>query len=237
MGDSIFSERTWRFANGWILRFIEAWLAGELGVENRMRKTEVIRRRYDRIASLYDVLESRMEKSVSKWREELINEVCGTVLEVGVGTGKNLPYYADNVGVTAIDFSTRMLARAHRKIRSGQNIRLTVMDVQHLEFADNKFDTIVCSFVFCSVADPVAGLREIRRVCKPRGRLLMLEHVRSEKAILGPLMDIINPVPLTLYGANINRRTVDNLHLAGFNNIQVTDLWLDIVKRIIAFNE
>ncbi len=225
--------------NGWILWFIEPGSAGgeRTGPENLMSKTEVIRRRYNRIAGLYDLLEARMERAVFKWREGIIKKASGSILEIGVGTGKNLPYYPDSAEVTAIDFSTNMLTRARQKIRSEQHIQLTVMDVQYLEFTDNTFDTIVSSFVFCSVPNPVAGLREIRRVCKPRGKLLMLEHVRSEKAILGPLMDIINPVPLTVYGANINRRTVDNLHLAGFNNIQVTDLWLDIVKRIIAFNE
>jgi ubiquinone/menaquinone biosynthesis C-methylase UbiE len=84
---------------------------------------------------------------------------------------------------------------------------------------------------------PVQGLEEIRRVCKPNGKIVMLEHVRSENKIIGPLMDLVNPLPLYFYGANINRNTVDNLKKAGFINIQVQDLWLDIFKKIIIINE
>lgn len=108
------------------------------------------------------------------------------------------------------------------------------MDAQHLDFDGNSFDTVVATCVFCSVPLPVTGLQEIHRVCKPGGTVLMLEHVRSEGPMLGPLMDILNPLPLHFYGANINRRTVDNLRRAGFYDVEVTDLWKDIFKRIIA---
>ena len=92
------------------------------------------------------------------------------------------------------------------------------------------------SCVFCSVPDPVKGLKEIRRVCKSGGKVVMLEYVRSHKPVLGPLMDLMNPVPVHIYGANINRETVENLKRAGFRNIEVRDLWLDIVKLIIIEN-
>jgi ubiquinone/menaquinone biosynthesis C-methylase UbiE len=106
------------------------------------------------------------------------------------------------------------------------------MDVQKLDFPDAAFDTVVSTCVFCSVPLPIEGLRELRRVLKPDGRMLMLEHVRSEKPITGLIMDILNPLPLYIYGANINRRTMDNLHAAGFTRIRQEDLWGDIMKRI-----
>ena len=74
---------------------------------------------------------------------------------------------------------------------------LFAMDAQQMAFPDNTFDTVVTSCVFCSVPDPLAGLREIRRVCKPQGRVVMLEHVRSGHPFIGPLMDVLNPIPLT----------------------------------------
>jgi len=196
-----------------------------------------IRKRYSRISRIYDFLEKPMEYSVAKWRQELMKEVSGKVLEVGVGTGKNLAYYPEGLEVTAIDFSPPMIAEAGKKAAAlNQKIQLRVMDVQNMQFPDNSFDTVVTSCVFCSVPDPVQGLKEIRRVCRPYGKVVMLEHVRSHKPVLGPLMDILNPVPLCIYGANINRNTIQNLKLAGFRNIEVRNLWLDIVKLIVMTN-
>lgn len=89
------------------------------------------------------------------------------------------------------------------------------MDVQNLEFADNSFDTVVTACVFCSVPDPILGLKEIRRVLKGDGLLVMLEHVRSKKEPIGKIMDILNPLVVGLYGANINRNTVENVKKPG----------------------
>lgn len=116
------------------------------------------------------------------------------------------------------------------------NLTLKQMDAQAMDFKDNTFDTIFTTCVFCSVPDPVMGLMEIRRVCKPNGKIILLEHVRSEKKILGLLMDILNPAVVNLYGANIKRRTVENTQLAGFKNVEVTDLFGDIVKKIVITN-
>ena len=201
-------------------------------------ETEKIKHRYNRISMLFDVLEKPMEGFSAKWREEIMAEVYGNVLEVGVGTGKNIPYYPDDVNVVAIDFSRNMLNKARAKFASSyKNVSFMEMDVQQMDFADNTFDCVLTSCVFCSVPIPVQGLKEIRRVCKPEGKIVMLEHVRSDGKIVGPLMDAINPIPLYLYGANINRDTVGNLRKVGFRAIQVTDLWKDIFKKIIITND
>jgi len=198
--------------------------------------TETTRRRYDRIAPLYDPLEWGMEWRFVPWRRALWARVePGRVLEVGVGTGKNLPYHPAGADITAIDLSPRMLERARRRAaRLGSSARLDVADVQALPFPDASFDTAVATFVFCSVADPVLGLRELRRVLKPGGRLLLLEHVLSERPWLRGLMRRLDPLPHHLWGAHLNRETVQNVRAAGFTEVRATDLSFDIVKRIEA---
>ena len=201
------------------------------------KTTELAKRRYNRIAPLYDLMEGLIKRSrYSKWRELLWSKVEGThILEVGVGTGKNFPYYPSDVEITAIDFSKKMLKRAQDKA-SKQKVkaRLQQMDVQNLEFEDNTFDTVVASFVFCSVPDPVHGLMEVERVCKPGGKVVLLEHVLSANRILGWLMNLANPLVVPMIGANINRRTVENVIKSGLVIEQVTDLGVGIFKLIEA---
>lgn len=189
------------------------------------------------MAILYDPLEGLIEMSrYSKWRELLWSKVEGTqILEVGVGTGKNLPHYPAGAEVTAVDFSERMLERARRRASKQEvQVRLKQMDVQNLEFEDNSFDTVAASFVFCSVSDPVRGLMEIERVCKARGKVVLLEHVLSTNRILGWFMNLANPLVALIIGDNINRRTVENVLKSGLEVEQVTDLALGILKLIEA---
>ncbi|MHB1415306.1 MAG: class I SAM-dependent methyltransferase [Chloroflexota bacterium] len=200
------------------------------------RRTRAARARYDRIAPLYDLMEAGAESGrMAGWRSRLWAQVKGPrVLEAGVGTGKNIPYYPPDVSVTAIDFSPRMLERARQRAeKEGGEVDLRLMDAQHLEFPDGLFDTVVATFVFCSVPDPVQGLRELGRVTKPGGRLLLLEHVRPT-GLLGNVADAANPVVVRVMGANINRRTVENLGRAGLIIEDVQDLWRGIVKLIFA---
>lgn len=207
-------------------------------METLTQKSEKIKKRYNRVSGIYDLMEAPMEKFAAKWREDITKEVYGKVLEVGVGTGKNIPYYPEDIEIVAIDFSQEMLARAKKKFEgSRDNITFLEMDVQNLEFEDNTFDSVLTSCVFCSVPLPMQGLKEIRRVCKPGGKIVMLEHVRSKKKLLGPVMDVLNPLPLYFYGANINRDTIGNLKKAGFTDIHIEDLWLDIFKKIIIVND
>ena len=199
-----------------------------------MAKTEQIKNRYNRVARWYDLLDKPMESTMfSKWRASLVGDVSGKTLEVGVGTGKNIPYYPKDADLTAIDFSPAMLEQAKANFADDpREITFLEMDVQHMSFEDNAFDTVVTSCVFCSVPDPVEGLQEIKRVLKPGGHLRMLEHVRSSNKVIGKLMDWLNFIPVNVWGANINRQTVDNLEKAGFVDIKVTHLWKDIVKLI-----
>ncbi|MGR8933721.1 MAG: class I SAM-dependent methyltransferase [Gammaproteobacteria bacterium] len=200
-------------------------------------ETETIKRRYDRIAPFFDSLEGMMEKMLfGARRRRLWSRVePGKVLEVGVGTGKNFAYYPSGAKITAIDFSTKMLAQARSKAsRQQRPIDLRLMDVQQLEFPDDSFDTAVATFVFCSVPSPLQGLQEIRRVLKPGGRLLLLEHVISSRPLPAVLMNVFNPLVVTLAGANINRDTLANVLLSGFAEIHEDPISGDILKLIDA---
>ncbi len=201
------------------------------------KATERARRTYDRGAARYDLQEWLPEKlAFRKWRKELWDLIPdGRVLEVGVGTGRNLKFYHDGLALTAIDFSPKMLSKAQKKaIRLGLQVDLRLMDVQQLEFEDHAFDSAVSTFVFCSVPEPLRGLSEVLRVLQPGGRAYFLEHVRSRKAVLGWMMDVMTPLTRRLSGANMNRDTVANVAAAGFRILEVRDLWLDIVKLIVA---
>lgn len=196
------------------------------------QETEKIRRRYNRTAVYYDWMDHMLSPAL---RKKVLSHVRGQVLEIGVGTGANLPYYPDDCHVTGIDFSPGMLARARKKAeKAGLSVDLLEMDAQNMQFPDDSFDTVVATCVFCSVPDPVKGLKEARRVCKKDGLIILLEHVRSENHIIGKLMDILNPVSLYLVGSNINRRTLENIELAGIKEKQIEDYHGKIVKFVIA---
>jgi ubiquinone/menaquinone biosynthesis C-methylase UbiE len=204
--------------------------------QHNSQLTAVTRARYDRIAPVYDLVEALMERAAFRsWRARAWAQVSGgRVLEVGVGTGKNMPYYPPEAQVIAVDLSDRMLQRARRRAaRLGQPVDLRLMDAQALDFPDGAFDAVVATFVFCSVPDPMLGLQELGRVCKPDGRIVLLEHVRSEGRLMGWLMDLFNPLVVRLIGANINRRTVENVQRAGLHLDTVENL-SGIVKLIVA---
>ena len=128
----------------------------------------------------------------NRLRRRLWSEVHGArVLEVGVGTGKNLPYHPDGARSVAIDISPRMLRRAASRAQHlGRDVDLVLADAQHLPFRDDTFDSAADTFVFCSVPDPIAGLEEVRRVVRDEGQIHLVEHVRAPQsrdgAIDGP---------------------------------------------------
>lgn len=201
--------------------------------------SEKIRKKYNRAARFYDILETPMEMmALREWRIDLMKGLEGNILEIGVGTGKNIEYYPDDISITAIDFSEGMLQKAREKAEKyNKNVTLIQMDAQDMKFPDNTFDTIFTTCVYCSVPDPVKGLKEMRRVCKPNGKIIMIEHVRSEMWLLGAVMDILNPIVVTTYGVNINRKTVENIYKSGFTDVNSNNLYGDIVKKIVIINK
>lgn len=199
--------------------------------------TAITRARYQRLAPFYDRMEALSEPRFRPWRQKLWALVHGPrVLEVGVGTGKNMPFWPRAVNITAIDLTPGMLQRArHHAVELNIKAQLCLGDVQTLDFPDAHFDEAVATFVFCSVPDPILGLRELKRVIKPGGQIILLEHMRSPQALLGKVMDLVNPLVVRLMGANINRRTIENIQTAGWIIERAEDLGLGgIMKLIVA---
>jgi ubiquinone/menaquinone biosynthesis C-methylase UbiE len=194
------------------------------------------KKRYNRLAPFYDQFESPMELfNYSRWRAKLRQYIPnkGTLLEVGVGTGKNLPFYNKHQRIIAIEISEKMLQRAKNK-KSVADVNLVQMDVEELGFPDKVFDAAISTYVFCSVEDPIHGLSEIKRVLKEDGVVVFLEHMRSEKELMGRIMDALNPLVVENFGPNINRRTVKNIQKAGFKIIREEYLLSTIFRLIIA---
>lgn len=202
-----------------------------------MKKVNTPAKKYDRFSKIYDLFESPMEmRAFSKYRKKALSLAKGKVLEIGIGTGKNLPYYPEGVEVIGIDFSRGMLEKAEkRKKELGlENVKLLYMDAQNMELDDNTFDTVVSTFVFCTVPDPIKGLKEAYRVLKPGGTAIFLEHMKSNLRLLNIPLYLMEPFIKTLLGTSMLRETQKNIEKAGFKIEKVENLFFNIVRLIIA---
>ena len=155
------------------------------------RLNEEIRRKYHKFARWYDLLEGVPEVcGVKQLRRRLLQRASGRVLEIAVGTGKNLRYYQKTCQITGVDLSPAMLKMARKRAgRLGVQATFLEMDAAILAFPDHCFDTVVDTLALCTFPDPVAVLREMARVCRKDGRILLLEHGRSDREWLGHWQD------------------------------------------------
>jgi ubiquinone/menaquinone biosynthesis C-methylase UbiE len=200
-------------------------------------RIEAVRKRYDWYSRFYDIFESPMEQMTFRHlRKEVIGSLNGKILEVGVGTGKNVPYYPSSSEVIGIDISPQMLRKSKEKVTMfrGRSIKLSQMNVQHLTFAENYFDTVVCTFVLCSVPDPIIAVREMLRVLKPDGQLILLEHVLSKIPLIAVIQKLFNPFTRGIFGYNIDRDTITNLKYGNALIFKIQNLTkTDILKFLI----
>jgi ubiquinone/menaquinone biosynthesis C-methylase UbiE len=192
--------------------------------------SEAAIRKWNKAAGCLDANKRGEELRYGAYKRHLFGKAVGNTLLVAAGTGADFKYFPSDVEVTAIDFAPRMLEYAARKVdECPAPITLVEADVTDLRFADTSFNTVVTSCTFCSVPDPVKGLRELRRVLHDEGALLMFEHVRPSNPYLGLMMDLMNPIA-GMFGPNINRRTGANVRAAGFRITREFNVYLDMVK-------
>ncbi len=186
---------------------------------NKLSKEEITQS-YNKHARWYDILEKIPEfLGVNRIRKKLFRKASGDVLEVAAGTGNNLRHYPKECKITLIDLSRAMLKIASQKARKQRlEISIQEMDAERLEFPDNAFDTVVDSLSLCTLTQPVQALREMARVCKSKGRILLLEHGRSSREGLARWQDKRALKHAKRFGCNWNR---DILGLVGEANLEI----------------
>lgn len=172
---------------------------------------------FDGIANIYDLFLWPLEVLAFRHsRSRLVRRACGHVLEIGAGTGANFAYYAGSAQVFALDASADML-RAARRRPCRACASATQADGQRLPFANASFDTVLATLVFCSVPDPLRSLSEIKRVIKPAGQLLLMDHTRGTRPFTRWLTDVLHPAWYHLNGScHLNRETARTVAQAGF---------------------
>jgi ubiquinone/menaquinone biosynthesis C-methylase UbiE len=186
-------------------------------------------------AAGYDRFSAAAEEACfAAHREELLADASGRVLEIGAGTGANLAHYGGGVtALTAIEPEDAMARRLERRVReNGRPVEVLRAPAENLPFADDEFDVAVSTLVLCSVDDQAKALSEVRRVLKPGGRLLFMEHVRSDEPGLARWQDRLNGFNRFLVCCNCNRPTLDAIRDAGFS---VTALTRDQIPKAPPF--
>jgi ubiquinone/menaquinone biosynthesis C-methylase UbiE len=199
-------------------------------------RTGRVRRFYDRSASKYDRQIKLFERILfGDGRRWVCSQATGDVLEIAVGTGRNLRYYPDDANVTGIELSPEMLELARREATAiGRDVDLRVGDAQALEFPDESFDTVTCTLSLCTIPDDRAAVREVRRVLRPGGRFVLMEHVRSPSRAIRVGQRLLEPLFLRFEHDHLTRDPLDYLEAEGFEIESVKRLKSGIVERTVA---
>lgn len=195
-----------------------------------------LQKKFDRTSRIYDWVDYPFERfRYRKIRERIWAGLSGKILDAGVGTGCNIPFYPKNADVFGVDFSRGMLAKAGKKAEKlGLKADLRHASVYDLPFPDQTFNAVVATFLCCVVDDPARAARELKRVCKKDGKLIFLEYVLSKKPGRRLLQKIMTPYTRFLFGVDFTQDTVETLNNTGYKIIRSDDLVADILKLIVA---
>lgn len=203
---------------------------------NATSETERVLELYEREAEKYDREMNRFDRMLfAGGREWVCAQATGDVLEIAVGTGRNLPHYRGDVRLTGVELSPAMLERARERAqRLGRDVDLRVGDVQALEFADESFDTVVSTLALCTIPDDRAAVAEARRVLRPGGRFLLLEHVRSPVLPIRLIERLLEPLAVRFGADHLLREPLEHLRAEGFEVEVLERSKLGIVERVAA---
>lgn len=195
-----------------------------------------VSRKYDAFAPKYDLAEGLAEAlGIRRLRKRLLGQASGHLLELGVGTGNNLLLYPSGCEITAVDLSTAMMEITRRKAaRQGLKVEFQVMDAENLEFDDDSFDTVVDTLSTCTFVDPVGALKEMARVCKTDGRILLVEHGRSDGKWLGPFQDWRADSHAKALGCVWNKEPLEIVHQAGLSVVASRRSFFGVFHSIVA---
>jgi ubiquinone/menaquinone biosynthesis C-methylase UbiE len=199
-------------------------------------ETERVRRIWEKLAPRYDKDIKLFEKILfSGGRQWVCSQARGEVLDIGVGTGRNIEYYPQGIRLTAIDISAPMLDVARqRAIELGREVDLRVGDAQALEFASATFDTVVFTLSLCSIPDDRKAISEAKRVLRPGGRLLLLEHVASPRWLVRAVQKLLDWITVRTVGDHLVGDPLVRVQEQGFQLEQVQRLKWGIVERVAA---
>ena len=196
------------------------------------------RRRYNHVAPFYDLLDLPFEvRRYRTMRPQLFAGISGSILDAGVGTGRNMPFYPEGCRITGIDFSPGMIARAReRRDKLGKNVELLEMNVLATTFPDRYFDAIIASFLFCVLDDDqqLPALRELERICKPGGVIRFLDYRYSSDPFRRFIMKLWAPWVRWVYGAGFDRQTEQYLPEAGLEILEKRFLYRDTIGLVVA---
>ena len=192
--------------------------------------------KYDRFAPWYDILEGVLGFfGVTHLRREALSKASGKVVEVAVGTGKNLSYYRGDCQIFAVDLSKEMLERAREraaKLKIG--VHFSLADAEALPFRDRSFDTVVSSLSTCTFPNPAKALQEMARVSKPSGKILLVEHGRSDREWLGRWQDRHEDKFAKPFGCHWNREPLELAKGAGLKVTRSKRSFFGVFHRIEA---
>jgi ubiquinone/menaquinone biosynthesis C-methylase UbiE len=202
----------------------------------RSRETERVRRLQDKEAPRYDRQISFFERILfGGGREWVCSRAEGEVLELAAGTARNLPFYREGINLIAVELSPEMLAIGRERAEQlSHDADLRQGDVQDLDFADGSFDTVVCTLGLCTIPDPRRAIAETRRVLRPGGQLLLLEHVRSPSTPVRAVQRLLDPLSVRFEGDHLTREPLDYLEAEGFEVERLERSKWGIVERVIA---